>query len=325
MKANDQIALPVRFSAVVPNLSAKTAVGGLMPFATTRMGALFNVDCLNLLAALKDESIHAVFADPPFNLGKQYGLGIVDSRHEDDYLAWSHRWLDECIRVLTPGGSLFVYNIPRWLIPIGAYLQKSLVFRNWIAIVMKNTYPRGASLYPAHYGLLYFTKGAPRVFNRLRTPIPVCRHCGKEIKDYGGHRNKLHEDGLNLTDFWDDTSPVRHQKYKTRVANELKPVIPERAITMSTNPGDIVLDPFGGGGSTFQMAEKNNRFWLGSELGDCAPIIERLSSVDGVDDIGGETSSVLAKCFKTYSASGNDADAIPIASSGQKASALMGD
>ncbi|MGE5776837.1 MAG: DNA methyltransferase, partial [Chloroflexota bacterium] len=148
--------------------------------------------------------------------------------------------------------------------------------RHWIAITMKNTYPRGNNLYPAHYGLLYFTKGTPRVFNKLRVPVPVCRHCGKEIKDYGGHRDKLNDAGLNLTDFWEDTSPVRHNKFKTRVSNELKPMIPERAILMSTNPDDIVLDPFGGGGTTFQVAEKNQRYWIGMEIGPCEPIIERL-------------------------------------------------
>src|SRR5437867_4273718 len=89
-------------------------------------------------------------------------------------------------------------------------------FRHWIAISMKGTFPRGNKLYPAHYALLYFTKGIPRTFNRVRLPIPTCRHCGKDIKDYGGHRKYLNPAGLNLTDFWDDTSPARHGKNKSR-------------------------------------------------------------------------------------------------------------
>jgi hypothetical protein len=54
---------------------------------------------------------------------------------------------------------------------------------------MKGTFPRGKKLYPAHYALLYFTKGEPKTFNRdaVRQPIPLCRHCGKDVKDYGGH------------------------------------------------------------------------------------------------------------------------------------------
>jgi site-specific DNA-methyltransferase (adenine-specific) len=249
----------------------------MTPCFTTSRGVLFNADCLKVLRNIRDGTIHCVFADPPFNLGKEYENGISDSLENQDYLEWTKNWLHECIRVLSPGGSLFVYNIPRWLIYIGSFLfENHMTFRHWIALSMKNTYPRGNNLYPAHYGLLYFTKGKPRIFHKLRVPVPTCRHCGKELKDYGGHRDALNPKGLNLTDFWEDTSPVRHKKFKTRVANELKPMIPERAVLMSTNAGDIVLDPFGGGGTTYQIAEKHGRNWIGAEIGPCEPIVERL-------------------------------------------------
>jgi site-specific DNA-methyltransferase (adenine-specific) len=115
---------------------------------------------------------------------------------------------------------------------------------------MKGTFPRGKKLYPAHYALLYFTKGEPNTFNRddIRLPIPSCRHCGKDVKDYGGHRKALNPLGINLTDIWDDTAPARHTQFKARWGiNELKPVIPSRCIQMSTTVGDVVLDPFAGG------------------------------------------------------------------------------
>lgn len=118
-----------------------------------------------------------------------------------------------------------------------------------------------------------FTKGSPRIFNKIRLRIPTCRHCGRDLKDYGGHRKYLNPKGLNLTDFWEDTSPNRHRRSKARPGvNELKPVIPGRAIEMSTKPRDIVLDPFGGGGSAYQEAQNLGRYWIGSEIGDCAPI-----------------------------------------------------
>lgn len=244
----------------------------------SRRGVLFNCDCKELFSAVKNTSIDMIFCDPPFNLNKDYGTQeFSDSMKDKDYLEWAYSWIDECVRVLKPGGSLFVYNVPKWCIELGSYLSQYLEFRHWIAISMKNTFPRGRKLYPAHYGLVYYTKGEPKTFHKLRIPIPVCRHCGGEIKDYGGHRKKLNPKGLNLTDFWDDTSPVRHRKFKKRSANELKPVIPKRTILMSTDPGDVVLDPFGGGGSTYLEAELNQRYWIGSEIGDCTPIIERLS------------------------------------------------
>jgi site-specific DNA-methyltransferase (adenine-specific) len=256
------------------------SMGKLTPAFGTDLGAVYNTDCMNLLAALKDESIDTIFADPPFNLAKDYGNGKdKDDLDSGDYLKWCCRWIDECVRALKPGGSMFVYNLPQWAFHLAAHMeQEGMKFRHWIAVSMKGTFPRGRKLYPAHYALLYFTKGDPKTFNHVRLPVPVCRHCGKDVKDYGGHRKFLNPLGLNLTDFWDDTAPARHQKFKARWhVNELKPMIPSRCIELSTKSGDIVLDPFGGGGSTFEAAQTLKRYWVGAEIVDCDLIRERFT------------------------------------------------
>ena len=258
------------------------AIGkGILPEVYTSHGILYHADCSALFAAIRDSSVDTVFADPPFNLGKDYGNGAHhDARSKLEYMDWTRSWVDEAIRVLKPGGSLFIYILPRWGYHIAAHLEsQSMLFRHWIALSMKGTFPRGKRLYPAHYALLYFTKGEPKTFNKVRLPIPTCRHCGKEIKDYGGHRKYLNPAGLNLTDMWEDTAPSRHKRDKTRPhINELKPLIPSRCIQISTEPGDVVLDPFGGGGSTFEAAELLHRLWIGSEIATCDPISERLQS-----------------------------------------------
>lgn len=257
------------------------SVKKLKPALLTERGVLYATDCFNVFAALRDDSIDCIFADPPFNLGKDYGQGAVkDALERRDYLKWCFAWIDESVRVLAPGGALFIYILPQWGYHLASHLDDhGLHFRHWIALSMKGTFPRGKKLYPAHYSILYFTRGAPKAFNRVRLPIPACRHCGKDIKDYGGHRKFLNPAGLNLTDFWDDTAPARHQKFKTRWhINELKPMIPSRCIEISTNRGDVVLDPFGGGGSTYEAAERLGRYWIGSEISTAAAIRQRFRS-----------------------------------------------
>ncbi|HKT58727.1 MAG TPA: site-specific DNA-methyltransferase [Gemmatimonadales bacterium] len=281
----------------------------------TRLGSLHQGDCVSLLRDVRTSSVDTVFADPPFNLGKDYGKGISDALKAEEYLTWSRAWLSECIRVLVEGGALFVFNLPRWLIDYGAFLNtQGMQFRHWIAMRMPKAYPRGQRLSPAHYGCLYYTKGSPRVFNKVYVPIPLCRHCGKEIRDYGGHRKALNERGLNLMDvidapadvwcdahtpgagnwteaedLWDDVPPVRHSKYKTRGANELAPILVERLIALSTRENDLVLDPFGGSGTTYYAAEKMNRRWLGIELGDVRPTIRRLKDLKAAPKAGWES------------------------------------
>jgi site-specific DNA-methyltransferase (adenine-specific) len=277
---------------------------GLRDVHTSDYGVLFQGDCLRLLESVPDEAVDLIFADPPFNLGKDYGPGITDQMKVDEYLRWSREWLAECVRVLAPGGTLMVFNLPRWLIDYGAFLSShGMQFRHWIAMRMPKAYPRGQRMSPAHYGCIYYTKGEPKAFNRIYVPIETCRHCGGEIRDYGGHRKALNERGINLMDVfnapedvWDDASepmppgegwtdvediwadvpPVRHNRYKLRGANALAPIMLERLVAMASDPGHLVLDPFGGTATTYYAAEKLQRRWLGVELGDTNPAVRRM-------------------------------------------------
>ena len=243
----------------------------------TDHGELFHCDCLKLLDQMADNSVDLIFADPPFNLAKEYGTGFNDAISEQEYLEWTEQWLTECVRVLKTGGAFFVYNIPHWSTHISNILDRHLNFRHWIAIYMRGLMPVQNKLHPSHYGLLYYIKGEkPTTFNQQRIPMPTCRHCGGEIHDYGGKKRGLNPNGLCIADVWTDINPVRHQKYKNRVANELPLKLLYRVISLASNEGDIVFDPFGGSGTTYVVAEYLKRKWIGAEIGDTSCIIERM-------------------------------------------------
>lgn len=254
---------------------------GMRPYYANALGALFAGDCVSILPQIRNEVVDTVFADPPFNLGKKYGQNTNDSLPEYEYIDWCKSWVKECVRVLRPGGSLFIYNLPKWNIPIGAYLNElGMEFRHWIGIEISACLPIPGRLHPSHYSLLYYSKGKPKTFRRIRTPILKCRHCGGEVKDYGGHRDAMNPKGVTLKDVWTDIPPVRHWKFKSksRAANALSTKILDRVVEMSTVPGDLVLDPFGGSGTTFVVCETKERRWIGIEIDYADEIIERLES-----------------------------------------------
>jgi site-specific DNA-methyltransferase (adenine-specific) len=252
----------------------------MTPILSTSLGNLHQDDCLSMLSKVEEETVDLAFADPPFNLGKDYSSKIDDSLVEGDYLEWCKSWLDEMTRTLKPGGSLFLWNLPKWNIPLGAHLGQKLTFRNWITVDIKYSLPIKGRLYPSNYSLLYYVKGdKPAIFHPDRLPIPFCKHCGGELRDYGGHKSKMNPNGVSLTDVWTDIPPVRHAKYKKRDANALSLKLMDRIVSMASDPGSLVLDPFGGSGTTFVAAELTGRRWIGSEL-ECSAILDRF------DDLG---------------------------------------
>ena len=247
------------------------------PFYENEFGKLFNDDCIKILKTLPSNCVDMVFADPPFNLGKTYDPGVDDSLSTSKYLNWTYQWIDECVRILKPGGRIFIYNIPKWCVYIAGHLSEQLTFWDWITVDMKFSLPIQSRLYPAHYGLVAFVKGAKAsTFNNQRIPMQVCRHCGGEQKDYGGYKAKMNPEGVNVSDVWSDIYPVRHKSSKNRKYNELSVKLLDRIISMSTNPGDTVFDPFGGSGTTYAVAQLLGRKWIGTELGDCEIIKQRL-------------------------------------------------
>jgi site-specific DNA-methyltransferase (adenine-specific) len=253
------------------------------PSYNSEWGALFSGDCLELLPQVRDSVVDTIFADPPFNLGKEYRARTNDRRPNDEYLEWCRAWIRECARTLKEGGSFFLYNLPKWNIPLGAFMgELGLEFRHWIAVEINSILPIQGRLYPSHYSLLYYSKGKPRVFRKIRTPIQRCRHCGGEIKDYGGHRDAMNPKGVNLKDVWTDIPPVRHWKFKdkARKANALSTKLLDRVVELSTREGDLVLDPFGGSGTTFAVCERKRRHWLGMEIDYAKEIADRLESDD---------------------------------------------
>ncbi len=238
-------------------------------------GEVVCADALEFLEALHSGCADIVFLDPPFNLGKKYG-SKSDTIGEPAYLTYMEKILAQGIRVMKPGAALYLYHIPKWAVRLARCLEGHLEFRHWIAISMKNGFVRGKRLYPAHYAILYYTKGPPAAFSRPKIPRPICRRCKRDLRDYGGYK-KYVENGINLSDVWDDISPVRHGKLKYRAANELPGKIAERVIAISGIEGGVFVDPFAGSGTAVLSAAAAKMIFAGCDREDayCELIRER--------------------------------------------------
>ena len=229
-------------------------------------GEVYWADATKMLEDIGKEKADIIFLDPPFNLGKQYAdERKIDNKPMDEYETWLTNVVDLSIGALKPGAALFIYHMPVWALRVGAYAERSLSLRHWISISMKNGFARGKKLYPAHYALLYFTKGPPQYFFRPKLEPLRCRSCGEFVRDYGGYKKIIESAGINLSDIWDDLSPVRHKTTKHRPANELPIALFDRIMSISGDAGMTYVDPFAGSGSGAIAAWKHN---LNFRVGD---------------------------------------------------------
>ena len=246
-------------------------------------GIFTSMDGLRMMRALRPAIADIVFLDPPFNLGKDYGVNSrIEIAAPDDYELYMTELIDESARVLKDGGALFLYHVPYWASRLSKHLQMALRFRHWIAVSMKNGFVRGRNLYPAHYALLYYTRGPQATFVRPKLQPATCRHCGELIKDYGGYVDIIRKKGVNLSDFWDDLSPVRHKTTKLRSANQLPIQLTNRVLDIAGATQGLLIDPFVGSGTSAVSAFTHSMSFVGNDLSrrNVSLCMRRLSSVE---------------------------------------------
>ncbi len=232
---------------------------------TSLIGRVHNLDCLEIINSIPDGSVNMVFADPPFNLNKKYNT-YKDNLDFSEYMKWTGKWLTACSRILREDGSLFLYNIPKLLAHTTPVLNELLEFRHWIAW-NSNGKPLGKTLQPAHYGILFYTKSLNSKFYDVRTDHPRCKQCGSYLKDYGGKEHLRHPVGVQISDVWNDIHRARHNKRRIPGHPCQLPVhLIERLMLMSTDPGDLVFDPFCGGGSAAIAAKQMGRHYIGTDI-----------------------------------------------------------
>jgi DNA modification methylase len=213
---------------------------------------LFNIihqgDSVEILKQYPDDSIDLAFADPPYNLDKDY-TNYDDGLADKKYIEWCNTWLAEYIRIIKPTGSLFVLNLPRWAIHHAHFLNQHLYFQNWIVWDALSE-PRGKVM-PAHYALLFFTK-QPTDFTFYYEAIsPIdARHYCLRASCVRQRKRQGDNDKQTLNDIWWDVHRIKHRRDRDYHPCQLPESLMERIIKLTTEPGDVVLDAFGGTGTT---------------------------------------------------------------------------
>ena len=260
-------------------------------------------DCLDLLARVPSGTVDLAFADPPFNIGYDYDT-YDDRRSADDYLAWSRRWMAEVERVLKASGTFWLAIGDEYAaeLKVLATRELGLTCRSWVVwyytfgVNCKSKFSR------SHAHLFHFVKDPVKfTFNVDAIRVPSARELV-----YGDRRanaqGRLPDDTwiLRPQDLPEGFAADDDTWYFPRVCGTFKErsgwhgcQMPEqllgRIIRACSDAGEVVLDPFGGSGTTLAVAKKLGRSFLGLELSEAyaARITDRLAGIAAGDPLDG--------------------------------------
>jgi site-specific DNA-methyltransferase (adenine-specific) len=261
-------------------------------------------DCIGRLAELPAASVDLAFADPPFNIGYEYDH-YDDRRHKADYLAWTDKWLAAVVRVLKPTGSLYVAIGDEYAAELKVRLDAlGLTLRNWI--VWHYTFGVNCTkkFNRSHAHIFYYVVDPKRfTFNADAIRVPSARqttYADRRANPVG----KLPDDTWVLRPQEDERhfGPETDTWYVPRVCGTFKergghpcqmPIaLLERIVRVSSNPGDLVLDPFAGSGTTLAAAQSLVRDYIGIELSENYADLIRQRLRRGVPDEEGKVRPV---------------------------------
>jgi site-specific DNA-methyltransferase (adenine-specific) len=245
--------------------------------------ALRHGDCLNLFQSVAEGTVDLVFADPPFNIGYAYDV-YRDRRTDTEYLDWCRQWILQVRRVLKPDGTFWLAIGDEFAAELKLIAQHDARFvcRSWV--IWYYTFGvncvRGFSR--SHTHLFHFVVD-PRKFT-FNGDNPTVRVPSARQLVYADLR--ANPKGRLPDNTWiyrpqdappGSFGPQHDTWYFSRVAGTFREregfhgcQMPEqllgRVIRVSSNPRDLVLDPFAGSGTTLVTAKKLGRRWLGFEL-----------------------------------------------------------
>ncbi len=217
---------------------------------------LIEGDAIAKMALMEDESVDLIIADPPYNLGKDYG-NKSDNKSHDEYLEFSRSWLSQAKRILSERGSIYVFMGFRYISYLYDILSHDMGmnFINWICWHYTQGIGKTRGFSPRHDDILLFSKSKKHVFNLDSIRVP---------QKYYRKINNMR--GANPGDVW-EFSHV-HYCHENRQAHPTqKPEgLIERMVLASSNEGDLVLDPFCGSGTTLRVCQQLNRAAIGIEI-----------------------------------------------------------
>lgn len=244
----------------------------ITPIFTTKLGKLFHEDVIAFFQTIETASVQLVFADPPYNIKKAEWDSFESQKK---YVDWSMEWIREAHRVLEPRGSMYICGFSEILADLKWAAGKLFKGCKWLVWYYRNKANLGNDWGRSHESLLHFRKSKEIIFNvdDVRVPynahtLKYPRHPQAKSSQYGNGKKFLwrpHPKGAKPKDVL-EIPTLTNNSWEREKHPTQKPVeLVKKCVLASSHPDGLVVDPFGGSGTTYAVAEAFGRRWLGTE------------------------------------------------------------
>ena len=238
-------------------------------------GSIFNMDCVDFLKSIGDETIDMVFADPPYNIKK---AAWDDFENQEEYISWSLEWIKECARVLKHNGTLYICgfteNIADLKRPAMEFFEKC----RWLIWHYDNKANLGKDWGRSHESILCLRKSNEYTFNIDDIRIPYNSHTLKYPERIQGESSQYNHSGTQKKEWSPNPLGAKPKDViripttcngmseKTKHPTQKPESLLRRLILASSNEGDVVVDPFSGSGTTAVVSRQLNRYFMVNDV-----------------------------------------------------------
>lgn len=228
-------------------------------------------DSLEVLRKIKSNSVKLIFADAPYNIGKDFGNNQDKWETVDAYINWCKEWIDECMRILTDDGTMYFMTATQHMPYLDIYATQKYNVLCRIVWTYDSSGVQSKKMYGSLYEpILMINKSAKAkyTFNHQEIMVEAKTGAARKLIDYRKDPPQPYNTEKVPGNVW-DFSRVRFkmEEYENHPTQKPEALL-ERIIKASSDAGDVVLDPFSGSFTTSTVAVRLGRVGVGIDMNE---------------------------------------------------------
>ncbi|MBD2293511.1 adenine-specific DNA-methyltransferase [Anabaena sphaerica FACHB-251] len=230
---------------------------------------IFHGDAISILSNhIASESVDLIFIDPPYNIGKKFGNFHDKWESEEQYINWSYQWLDECIRIVKPNGTIYVMTSTQAMPYFDIYLRKKLTILSRIIWHYDSSGVQATKYFGSMYEpILHCVKDKNNyIFNADDIKVEAKTGAQRKLIDYRKSvPTPYNTEKVPGNAWYFPRVRYRMEEYENHPSQKPESLL-ERIILASSNEGSLILDPFAGTFTTAAVAKRLGRKSISIEM-----------------------------------------------------------